>query len=863
MGSIRPRRDLLLLILFLLASGIQAHAADLLVLRFDDSLVGEEGEVPTQQSGISFGSGVDDRAAWFPDPSALHYAGAGNIDEIEGTFECWMRPSWNGNDGQSYMLLRYGVSGGMLIGKDGANNFRIILNRFGVHPGGEVGIHINVGDWSAGDWHHVAFTWSDAAKTLQLYIDGALRREETFTADLPTITSDTIQIGADGGSSYVEADLDNLRLSSGVRSPQEIVAHMMEGLTVYGWGLDESGPAELWPTWNWWLQPTISAETNAGTLPLPMTAADWTSSRSKVAVYDPEINRIKAMGPGNAMLTGTLADQLNTIAVHVIEPVLEPEEETIDPFMATPASDYLHRMPVVIFRYFPTTDGIGLDPTICGLSTSLVDIKAKADSLEKQKKFMLEEGSRFRGYGDAAAAASLGYEVIKVITVYEDIPPGFVLDPGEGTYFPDYNQILERWNGERLVREFGVKEFWLWQYHWGRLVPNESNMSSPTTGDISNSYRTNGDQPIFDRTYVTYGITMSRQANEAVHNHGHQLESILTRANQQQDGNGELFWQKFVGLDSTGQFQHGRCGDTHHPPNADDHYDYYNSNLVWSDIEDWTPEGSGEQTLVNASTWGGIPYSWPDDNPPPGTTEAQWYIYWMQAMPGRDNGIPYNADVMTNWWRFTGDWDASVLAGLGLYGPVGCGYGLSSTGDTFDSCGGVVNVDITAATGCKWIASANHPWLRVTAGGTGDGNGTATIEVGINDGPARSGTVAIAGQLFHISQSEGGAGAPGEVALLTLGGGGVTDLSWSTTGGADYYDVARGSLSGLADRSYGDCLQDDLAATGTTDADIPGPGSGFFYLVRGVNGATCAAGRYGHDSGGAERENIEVDRCPL
>ena len=55
-------------------------------------------------------------------------------------------------------------------------------------------------------------------------------------------------------------------------------------------------------------------------------------------------------------------------------------------------------------------------------------------------------------------------------------------------------------------------------------------------------------------------------------------------------------------------------------------------------------------------------------------------------------------------------------------------------------------------------------------------------------------------------------------------------LSWSTASGADYYDVARGSLSGLPDRSYGDCLRDDLAATGTTDADIPDPGSRGFAI---------------------------------
>lgn len=57
--------------------------------------------------------------------------------------------------------------------KDGAGNWRLILNRWG--PGGtpEVGVGLNVGSrWSAGAWHHCAFTWGPTA--LRLYLDGAL-----------------------------------------------------------------------------------------------------------------------------------------------------------------------------------------------------------------------------------------------------------------------------------------------------------------------------------------------------------------------------------------------------------------------------------------------------------------------------------------------------------------------------------------------------------------------------------------------------------------------------------------------------------------------------------------------------------------
>jgi hypothetical protein len=107
------------------------------------------------------------------------------------------------------------------------------------------------------------------------------------------------------------------------------------------------------------------------------------------------------------------------------------------------------------------------------------------------------------------------------------------------------------------------------------------------------------------------------------------------------------------------------------PPNTTVQYDYQNNyNPVESDIADWTPEGVGRRTLVSAHTWGDHAYAWPLSTMPTlheERNEAHWYIYWMQSMPGRRNTIPYGTNRMTNWWRFTGDWEGSVRAGLGLY----------------------------------------------------------------------------------------------------------------------------------------------------------------------------------------------------
>ena len=266
---------------------------------------------------------------------------------------------------------------------------------------------------------------------------------------------------------------------------------------------------------------------------------------------------------------------------------------------------YLYPMPVVVIRYFPTEDGVTVDAADRRATrVPLAGIRAYTNTLNHRVKFMLEEGSRYRGYADATALPSLGYRIVAMITVYEEMPRG--KDVGEGHYYPDYNQILERFDAEHYVNDLGVKEFWLWGYHNGPIVPAESNMASPTTGDISNSYRFPDDMPVYDHTYVLYNYNFTRSQAEAVHNHGHQLEAILSYVNQRQAGNTELFWRRFVGQDANGQFVTGRCGWTHMPPNTTDDYDYLNPALVASDIADWRPDGGGATTLVNLNTWGNV-----------------------------------------------------------------------------------------------------------------------------------------------------------------------------------------------------------------------------------------------------------------
>jgi BACON domain-containing protein/all-beta uncharacterized protein len=82
-----------------------------------------------------------------------------------------------------------------------------------------------------------------------------------------------------------------------------------------------------------------------------------------------------------------------------------------------------------------------------------------------------------------------------------------------------------------------------------------------------------------------------------------------------------------------------------------------------------------------------------------------------------------------------------------------CTYTIDPTSQSFSSLGGSGTVTVTTTNGCAWTAVSNAPWLTVTAGPSGTGNGTVGFRAAANTGAARSGTITIAGQTFTVSEA--------------------------------------------------------------------------------------------------------------
>lgn len=413
-------------------------------------------------------------------------------------------------------------------------------------------------------------------------------------------------------------------------------------------------------------------------------AVRWTSNNSQVATVD-STGSVHALATGRVEFTATAGSTTARTTLDVVRVRRVP----VDPYLATPIAGAQWELPVIFIEYQPTADGTNLDvnkaPDYYVLGPmSLDSLQSLNLRTTKRRKMSVEQGSRFRGYKDAAALPSLGYRVIEHIIVYDQVPPHATnryMGSAGNPRFEDWRVAFAELQLEPLMRSRTVREVWVAWSGFDSTYPSydptrhkvedmrafqESNMSSPTTGDISNGPRFSNDAPVLDHTYIIYGISFRRSQAEAVHNVGHQLEQMFEYVAQRQDGNSLLFWQKFAGF-SGNTFVPGRAGATHFPPNAVQDYDYLNTRLISSDIEDWRPDNSGIKKLVNVDAWGLLTFPWPGEAEFSQRIESQWYIYWFQNMPGRGNQIPYGSSWMTNWWALVANWDSAILSGLGLY----------------------------------------------------------------------------------------------------------------------------------------------------------------------------------------------------
>jgi len=173
---------------------------------------------------------------------------------------------------------------------------------------------------------------------------------------------------------------------------------------------------------------------------------------------------------------------------------------------------------------------------------------------------------------------------------------------------------------------------------------------------------------------------------------------------------------------------------------------------------------------------------------------------------------------------------------------VTCTYAINPTSASLPLLGGSNTVAVTAASGCTWTATTSAPWILISTGSSGSGNGSVDFVVLPNIGPARSDTILIAGQTFTVSQAgvlptcTYTLSTPGATALAAGGPDSFTvstaaGCTWTATTSSTWISITSGASGNgngtvaftVAANATGAARSDTIAVAGQTFTVTQGP----------------------------------------
>lgn len=208
-----------------------SQVAEELLLNFDFSTQGVNGEVPLQQEGVDYLPGKWGQALSLADAGKLRFPFQNVLALPEGTIEMWVALRSAGSDpiyaDRDHYLFYYEAA------NDDTLYITLSPNTGILYGGGEVdnewqsayGFQASTRSWKAGEWRHIALTYSAAGNFIRFYVDGVLAadtNEGHYWA--PDATGADVYIGSArwGDPAYVW--IDALRISGYASDSAEIAA---------------------------------------------------------------------------------------------------------------------------------------------------------------------------------------------------------------------------------------------------------------------------------------------------------------------------------------------------------------------------------------------------------------------------------------------------------------------------------------------------------------------------------------------------------------------------------------------------------------------------------------------------------------
>ena len=194
------------------------------------------------------------------------------------------------------------------------------------------------------------------------------------------------------------------------------------------------------------------------------------------------------------------------------------------------------------------------------------------------------------------------------------------------------------------------------------------------------------------------------------------------------------------------------------------------------------------------------------------TSQVDWIRLTSSADGTGSGAVSYDVPENTGPARsgsLTISGQPTLFTQAGATASPGCTVVLSPPSLSVPVAGAVSLVTVTAGAGCAWSATSGAPWIAITSAVNGVGNGTVTLRVEANPAGARTGTLAIAGQTYGVTQAGVGAGAcaytinPTGAAIPATGGTGppisvstTAGCAWTATSNASWISIASGANGG-------------------------------------------------------------------
>jgi hypothetical protein len=177
--------------------------------------------------------------------------------------------------------------------------------------------------------------------------------------------------------------------------------------------------------------------------------------------------------------------------------------------------------------------------------------------------------------------------------------------------------------------------------------------------------------------------------------------------------------------------------------------------------------------------------------------------------------------------------NASTIANFRSSGTSSCTFAFSPASANVAATATSGSTSVTAGTGCAWNTTSSASWLTVGSGSASSGSGKLNYTAAANSGPARSGTIAVGGVNFTVSQANGCTYtlSAGSASLPAAGGSGSVNLTtgtgcpWSVTSSATWLTVTSAtSGSGSAAITYSATAN---TSTSTLSANLAIGGASF------------------------------------